>query len=42
MAFYDLDQKDKACADFKKAADLEYKLALSWINDSKRNSWCIK
>ena len=42
MAFYDLDQKDKACADFKKAADLEYKLAVSWINDSKRNSWCIK
>ena len=42
MAFYELDQKDKACVDFKKAADLEYKLALSWINDSKRNSWCIK
>ncbi len=42
MAFYDLNQKDKACADFKKAASLKYKLAVSWINDPKRNSWCIK
>ena len=42
MAFYDLDQKDKACADFKKAADLKYKRAVVWINDSKRNTWCIK
>ena len=42
MAFYDLDQKDKACADFKKAADLKYKRAVIWIKDSKRNSWCIK
>ena len=42
MAFYDLDQKDKACADFKKAGDLKYKLAVIWMNDPKRNSWCIK
>ena len=42
MAFYDLNQKDKACADFKKAASLKYKLAVSWINDPKRSSWCIK
>ena len=42
MAYYDLDQKYKACADFKKAADLKYKRAVTWIKDSERNSWCIK
>tara|TARA_Y100000739_G_C20241235_1_gene298979 strand:+ start:317 stop:511 length:195 start_codon:yes stop_codon:yes gene_type:complete len=36
MPFSDLDQKDKICADFKKAADLEYIPAVSWINDSKK------
>ena len=42
MAFYAIDQKDKACSDFKKAGDLKYNPAVSWIKDSKRNSWCIK
>ena len=36
MVFYELDKKDKACEDFKKAADLKYKRAVNWIKDKNK------
>ena len=35
MAFYVIDQKDKACSDFKKAGDLKYNPAVIWIKIQK-------
>ncbi len=42
MVFYELDKKDKACEDFKKAADLKYKRAVNWIKDKNRSAWCTQ